>query len=283
MTGWLTLFIAGALLTSGEDAPVRDPAERACAANGVHLLILGTYHMDNPGLDAVNVEADDVLSPRRQTEIAALNRALAAFRPTRVAVEADRGSRTWPDRYRAWLAGDRTPGRNEIEQVAMPVARAAGLESIEAIDFPMLMSGLRYDEIVFPPAPPPSAGPAAPRELSEEELLLRRLSVGDNLRRANDPARIAAGHRAYMDLLLPDPDDPAIYARSDRLLYWYKRNIRMMANLARVAGDGDRIFLLVGSGHLAILRDFALHSPRFCLVDTLAYLPPLQGEAPLPR
>ena len=33
------------------------------------LMVLATYHMNNPGRDAVNVKADDVLAPKRQREI----------------------------------------------------------------------------------------------------------------------------------------------------------------------------------------------------------------------
>jgi hypothetical protein len=76
-----------------------------CSAEATELLILGSYHMDNPGLDAVNPEADDVLTPRRQAEIAALNAALLQFRPTKVAVEGDRQIR-----------------------LARPLPRVAGLE-----------------------------------------------------------------------------------------------------------------------------------------------------------
>ena len=61
--------------------PVRDPSERACSDDAIHLLILGTYHMGNPGLDAVNVHADDVLTKRRQSELALLNASLLKFRP----------------------------------------------------------------------------------------------------------------------------------------------------------------------------------------------------------
>lgn len=253
--------------------PTLDPAEQSCAPNAVHLLVLGTYHMANPGLDAVNIEADDVLSPRRQAELEQLNEALGRFEPTKIAVEGDRSSDTWPERYEAWLAGEYTLGRNEVEQIGMKIARAAGHETIYPIDFPMLMSGLRYDEIE--PPKPKSQEPAKrePRQLSEEELLLRRSTVAENLRRANDPSRIASGHQPYLELLEPDPDDAALYARSDYLLNWYKRNIRMMANVARISEPGDRVLLVVGSGHLAILRDFSLDSPQFCLADTLKYLP----------
>ncbi|MGI8706077.1 MAG: DUF5694 domain-containing protein [Sphingomicrobium sp.] len=250
----------------------RDPAEKACPADAVDLLILGSYHMDNPGLDSVNIEADDVLTPRRQAEIAALNAALLQFRPTKVAVEGDRSKSTWQDRYSQWLEGSSSLGRNEIEQIGMKVARAAGHTAIYPIDFPMLMSGLRYDEVEIRKPEPSGAKPPPPRQLSEDELLLRRQTVTETLRRMNHPDAIAAAHLPYMDLLEPDPEDPALYGKSDYLVNWYKRNIRMMANVARISVPGDRVLLIVGAGHLSILRDFAIHSPAFCLADTLHYL-----------
>jgi hypothetical protein len=75
-----------------------------------------------------------------------------------------------------------------------------------------------------------------------------------------------------MDLLKPDPDEAALYGKSDYLTNWYKRNIRMMANVARISKPGDRVLLIVGAGHLPVMRDFAIHSPAFCLADTLHYL-----------
>ena len=54
---------------------------------GAQVLVVGVYHMSNPRLDAVNVTADDVLAPKRQREIEQLAARLAAFRPTKVAVE----------------------------------------------------------------------------------------------------------------------------------------------------------------------------------------------------
>ncbi|MFC7057401.1 hypothetical protein [Halovenus salina] len=35
----------------------------------VEVIVLGTYHMDEPGLDKVNVAADDVLVSTRQREL----------------------------------------------------------------------------------------------------------------------------------------------------------------------------------------------------------------------
>src|SRR5579871_793252 len=52
------------------------------------IMILGTYHMNNPRLDDKDAEADDVLSARRQREIADLVEKLARFNPTKIAIEA---------------------------------------------------------------------------------------------------------------------------------------------------------------------------------------------------
>jgi hypothetical protein len=40
------------------------------------ILVLGTYHMANPGADVYNIQADDVLSPKRQQEIGELDRSV---------------------------------------------------------------------------------------------------------------------------------------------------------------------------------------------------------------
>src|SRR4051812_10776692 len=53
------------------------------------ILVLGTYHMANPGRDVHNMQADDVLSPKRQREIARLIEVLKAFHPTKIAIESD--------------------------------------------------------------------------------------------------------------------------------------------------------------------------------------------------
>ena len=38
------------------------------AADPIEVMVLGTYHMGNPGRDLVNVRADDVTAPKRQAE-----------------------------------------------------------------------------------------------------------------------------------------------------------------------------------------------------------------------
>jgi hypothetical protein len=111
-----------------------------------------------------------------------------------------------------------------------------------------------------------------PPELTEEQRRLMESSIADYLAWLNSDAEIASGHAAYIEMLLPS-GGTGIYSRADQVTNWYQRNIRIFTNLNRVTEHGtDRVLLIMGSGHLGILRQFALDSPSFCLADTEAYL-----------
>src|ERR687890_818199 len=98
-------------------------ARAAHVALAMVALSVGMYHMANPGLDAVNTEADDVLLPKRQKEIQDLVDRLASFRPTKIAVEAPYRSTALPDRYKQYVAGAYALSRNETEQIGFRLAK----------------------------------------------------------------------------------------------------------------------------------------------------------------
>src|ERR1700681_805348 len=87
------------------------------------ILVLGTYHMSNPGHDIYNMQADDVLSPKRQQEIAQLIEVLKRFHPTKIAIEADVGSQRVAQQYSDYLAGKYALSRNEIDQIGYRLAK----------------------------------------------------------------------------------------------------------------------------------------------------------------
>ena len=53
------------------------------------IMILGSSHLANPGMDGINTKMDDVLAPKRQREIQQLVEQLKAFGPTKIAFEVD--------------------------------------------------------------------------------------------------------------------------------------------------------------------------------------------------
>ena len=258
-------------------------AATLCPPDRTAVLILGSSHFDNPGLDSVNIEADDVRSPRRQKELAELLDRLEKFRPTIVAIEAAYRNPKWPDRYALWREGKYALGKNEIEQIGLRLAGRLGLSTVVPVDYPMWMNGWTPSEIGDPPAPPaPPAGsapapPPPPRQQSAEEIEasrhFRETSLLDLFRELHDPAAIAASQTWYMTMLLP-PEGQGIYEQTDAVTNWYKRNLRILTNLNRVVkpGGGDRVLLLIGSGHLYILNDFVKSAPYACWVDPLEIL-----------
>lgn len=274
--------LAGATPVEGQEPDVR-PVSGECRRGSSPLLILGTYHMSNPGLDSYNVEADDVRSPRRQREIAELVDRLIRFRPTIVAVEAKYGSSAWPDRYERWLTGDYELGRDETAQIGFRIVRRSGLENVWPVDYPMWMNGWRNDEIDWGrleaqrSAEDSSEGQeeqedAAPARMTEDQRRLLESTTSEYLAWLNSPEKIDRDHVTYLRMLLPH-DGIGIYSRADQVRNWYERNLRIFTNLNRLVKHGeDRIILIIGSGHLKLLRQFAADAPYFCLVDTPSYL-----------
>src|SRR3954447_27066570 len=98
------------------------------------VLVLGTYHMANPGHDIFNMKADDVLAPKRQAEMAKLIEVLKKFHPTKIAIESDAFSDKIPKRYADYLAGKYELTANEIDQIGLRLAKELGHKAVYPVD-----------------------------------------------------------------------------------------------------------------------------------------------------
>ncbi len=252
----------------------------AAAAEPVQVMVLGTYHFANPGMDLHNVKADSPLTPARQAELKAVADAIATFRPTRVMVERVSAE---PDLavsdYRTF--GPDMLGRDpdETVQLGFRIARSAGLDTVHGVDeqpdtdepdyFP-------YDKVKASAA---KAGQEAvltglsdeiARYLRGFEARQKTHSIAQLLGEMNEPDTPATGMRAYYGLLgIGDVDDQA---GADLNAMWFLRNAKIFGKLMRVAKPGDRIVLVYGAGHGFWLRHFASQTPGYALVDVRPYL-----------
>lgn len=220
------------------------------------ILILGTYHMANPGRDVYNMEADDVLSPRRQADMAELLDVLRSFRPTKIAVEAPVGSRSVAERYAAYLAGEHTLTRNETEQIGFRLAGELGHAAVHPVDedgeFPYyrvqnyaIANGMkeRFD----------SLGAATAARIAEQTEFLRSHTILEMLERMNSDSAAAGDVAAYYGLI--PFSEPYEYAGPDLIARWFERNIRIYANIrALITAPDDRILVIYGAGHLGWLQ-----------------------------
>ncbi|MEQ9317130.1 MAG: DUF5694 domain-containing protein, partial [Henriciella sp.] len=127
----LAVLLAAALAllfpaTAQDDTPSPEPIE---------IMVLGTYHMGNPGLDVVNAEADDVTTDIRQAELEALAGRLAGFAPDIIAIErvldADDLSVA---AFEAFTPDMLKTNRNEIVQIGYRLANKLGHEAVYGVD-----------------------------------------------------------------------------------------------------------------------------------------------------
>lgn len=283
----LLAAIAAAAL-SAPNAPAAKPSKQdkfetraasaTCPTTSAEILILGTSHFSNPGLDAQNVQVDDVLAPRRQREIEEVAHRLIAFKPTKVMVEAPYRDYSTLVAYRNYLLGKHSLSDNETEQLGFRIAKMAGLKQVTPIDFEMRMSGFRPDELDdnWHPKSEAQANASAPAAattaLTEEQRLLQTGTIRQYLLYLNSPAYAEKSHAGYMENFRP-LDSPVLYEHADYLANWYKRNIRMFANIVRETNfPQDHVLVIVGSGHLRILKDFAQTASYFCSISPIDYL-----------
>lgn len=239
------------------------------------VLLMGTYHMANPGRDLINLVADDVLAHHRQKELEDLVARLSKFEPTKICVEVPPESQQDLDKQLAqFLSGELEPRRDEIAQIAFPLARTARLDKVYGINdwTPMRWEGLeaffsryaeedrRFKEYVS----------RAQVEAGERSRDLAKTTIREFLRDLNEAEALRRNAAFYVDAAgLGSVEE---HGGAEMLASWYERNIRIFSNLSGVTTPADRIFVLFGSGHIPILRELIELSSRHRLVDATSYL-----------
>lgn len=246
----------------------------------VEVMVLGTYHFANPGLDVVNAKSDDPTTPQRQRELAALAEALARFRPTRVMVEAETaGPHFDVAPYRRFTPELLRSERNETVQIGYRVAHRMGLASVQGIDEtggPGEPDYFPFDKVQAWAAKNGKAGELdalfgqVAAEAKRFEAAQASESIPQLLMRHNAPGALFSGNELYLGLLRfgdsTDQPGPELNA------YWYMRNAKIFAKLQLASRPGDRVLVIYGSGHGYWLRQLAASAPGYRSVDVMPYL-----------
>ena len=245
------------------------------------LLIVGTPHFGNPGRDTVNVRVADVMTPDRQREIEAVVAGLAAFRPTRVAVE-------WPaeeqarldQRYADFRAGRFVLTSNERDQIGLRLAARLGLARVDAVDWsgdaPGPASDYDYPAFAEARGRGDEWRTRVSRWQAEADAQTRLMSctpISAWIRRVNTPEARLANHRSYF-YVAQIGEAQGANPGAAWVGTWYARNLRILNNLRAIAPrPADRVVAIYGWGHGHLLDQQARESGDFDVADSLAYLP----------
>jgi hypothetical protein len=271
------------------------------------VMLLGSFHFDDQGMDRYKpTHGVDILSAQRQNELEDMLVRLERFKPTKIALEMR------PDRqqdvhaeYQAYCAGTVALQANESHQIGYRLARRAQLPTLHCID----VWGRYYDPAVdIEQVAQKYPGPAMYAHLDElfgddpdgplgkyahehgqtslltqhNERIQQDGAAGDAETKArtlretfiamNSEQSINASHATYFAgpfQVGVGPEYPGV----DYICAWYNRNLRIFANIQRITtSSDDRILLIIGSGHLPILRHCVMSSRDHELVEPNAYL-----------
>jgi len=244
------------------------------------IVILGSYHFTNPGLDIAKSQTVDISTPERQKQIAQLIERLKKFKPTKIAIEVNSAQEEpTQDIYQKYLKGNYQISKNEAEQIGFVLAKALGHEKIYCVDWNGYPVGdlANYDYQAFAESDAElkvflkgyrADLQARVRQIDEKIL---NLPVVEQFVYLNQPSQIDASHARYFNYLRIGRNSE--YVGANYLSHWYGRNMKIFANLIRIADSpNDRILVIYGSGHAKLLSQFAVESGYFRLESALQYL-----------
>lgn len=239
------------------------------------VMVLGTFHFRGSTSDAISVTIGDVSTPRRQAEIKAVVERLKRFAPTKIALEAPpEHEGALNERYRKYKSGRYELSASEGEQIGMRLAKMLGHDRLYAVDYRQDMDMQRVLA---------AAGAAGQTDriawfqktMGEIESRMKQVQSKDNTildaLRVHNGSLLETGNGLYLQLaLFGTAKDPA---GAEVVGKWYERNLKIYANIARLAeGPGDRILVIYGSGHAPHLTSFFEQNPDFELVPAMSVL-----------
>lgn len=244
----LVLFCGLTMVAASAEPAMRPPAR---------VMLIGLFHFDNPGLDAVKYTPIDVMKPEKQKYLQDLAQRIADFKPTRVLLEYPAtNDALMNQRYHDYLAGKYELKVNEIYQLGFRIAKLAGLKQVNGFDERDVPGDNGLWEYL------PKSEPETMKKLegliaelsARFEREHRTLSLAEILRKSNTPEEDRANKDFYI-MLNSVGADKRNFVGADAAAQWWQRNFRMYANVQLHAAPGERVVVIAGSGHTAILRD----------------------------
>jgi hypothetical protein len=231
------------------------------------ILLLGVYHL--------NSNDEDVTSPKRQKEIGEIVASLKRYQPTKIAVEALVDNVKTNEDYRQYLAGIYQLSPNETNQIGFRLAKELNHAKVHPIDWRnkfdllpvMTFANANQQGVVL------QKGMA---RFTAQEGKLRRLiktaTILEILRFLNNDKSVREVDHLMLTTLVHIGKGNN-YVGTDVLAGWYERNLKIYTNLTRIIESADdRVLVIIGSGHVKLLRQFIEETGEYILEKPEKYL-----------
>lgn len=236
----------------------------------VKVLLLGTFHFDNPGLDVAKFENANILSEKRQQQVMEIQKMLKAFAPDRIFIEASPESQSKIDSaYLAYKSGNAPLKASETQQLGFRLAKELDLPTLYGVDY--YGADFPFDSLMK------SATEAGQTDLLNyiqesitkiQEMFnnsLAKMTIREMLLRENSEEMYRLQHSFYFKLL--PAGKVGNHVGSYLVSEWWRRNMVIYENIMkRLTGKEERVLVIFGAGHTAILQELMKYNPDIELV-----------------
>jgi hypothetical protein len=237
------------------------------------VTILGVYHFANPGLDYVKNDVANVMSEPKQKEILQIVEMLSKFKPIKIAIElkAEESEKINPQ-YADYLAGKFQLTANEVYQLGFRLAKNHNHKQVYLIDYPggmninLVIAYAQKNDSEYTKRFQSDIG----KFTGFMNQIQKNKSILEILRIMNKQDTLHIAQSVYTDMATVGAGDN--YIGADVVNDWYKRNLKIYANLNKIAEPNDRILFIIGQGHKPILQQLVKESGRMKLVEVLDFL-----------
>jgi len=250
------------------------PAAIAEELPPAQVMLFGVFHFSNPGHDVVKTDQVNVMTDKNQVYLEALSDRLSKYNPTVVLLEfgPERDSEM-QERFRHYVDGSYELPANEVYQLGFRIAARSAANTVRGFD----ESNVQWQaEPLFEYLESNDANTNAKLNALIEEMTLAQqkahesLSLRELLLRSNDADQDALNRSIY---LLTNPvGENDNFVGADATASWWHRNFRMYSIVQRYAQPGERVLVLGGQGHIAILRQLLADDREREGVDVRPYL-----------
>ncbi len=241
------------------------------------VMLLGVWHFDYPNADSHKISTDnmvDVLSTKRQEEVAKVVALLRKFNPTKICLESG-SQKALDDLYESFKLGKEKNNRNEVVQLGMRLAQSLKHSRVFAVDASNYASEnasknpeinkLWDEQFQLDASKYEGYSKAYDAWNTYSNSLLKEQSILDQLLYENDPRNLKRSYGQYMVsgwLKTTNNNGPDALA-----LQWYNRNLRIFNNIMKTNPTAaDRVLVIFGRGHIPLLQHSIEASPEFELV-----------------
>lgn len=252
----------------------------------IKVLNVGSFHFGATS-DANTTEFDEQASTN-QVAVRRLSQLLARFKPTIICLEYEpKNDAKINAAYQAFLRRpDKLDTRlGELSMVGFDVARLSGLNRVYGIDHQLGYNYSLGDFIENSPELSNSIDRQTYLQLTHDPFKYQpelkalnsryeELSLLGKLQLINQPQMLDYSLNTNADKLLYVALDDG-FEGAEQAAQFYLRNMKIYSNLNRIPmTSDDRVLILMGAAHTAMLREFMQRSPKFTVVDTQHYLTP---------